>query len=128
MIIRNNVVFDINKKSDLSNGDTVIVTASYDNKVLSDLGYVMVRDSYEYEVQGLDELMEVNVLDNLVVSFEGYNGDGTLLVLTNSSNAELDDVVTYSYSKEQKLSNGEIIEIDVAFDEKNSWKDGIYYY
>lgn len=103
----------------LSNGDTVAVTITYDGPKNLNLGCTLKSGKTTFKVEGLPEgqLFDPFAEDAITVRFEGMSGTGTAMV-TVASVDPLYQAVNYTLSAVDGLSNGDEVtltaQIDVA--------------
>lgn len=100
----------------LSNGDTVTVSASFENAGNDSLDYRFKDGSVQYTVSGLAEGKIVDPFDEDAVSvvFSGFSGTGAAYVEVLSEDAAY-EVMDYALSQEEGLCNGEVITLSVAY-------------
>lgn len=93
----------------LSNGDKVTVTIEYPEELSKAMG-VGIRPksgtSWTVEVSGLPEAEEVDPFTNVELSFSGYDGYGSVTMVTQS-----DYYLSFELSKRDGLSNGDIVTV-----------------
>ena len=105
----------------LSNGDVIKITAEYDEDLAKEL-HVNVKDTeYEYTVEGLADLIEVDLFEGLEVGWgvSYYGGSPTLQVNQTSEDELLSNI---SYYTEEVDDN--TIEVTASIDEENLISQG----
>ena len=115
------VEFTLEKTEKLSNGEKVKVTVSdYDggdlDKKLADIGKVAAAKEYYYTITGLEELEQYDPFNGLTVNFEGINGEGTVDFDKDSSVNDYIYMFEYVPDKQEGLSNGDVVTINVVND------------
>lgn len=99
----------------LSNGDTITLKSnSADSAVKAYFNYVPVYDDAEYVVEGLKEPQEIDILEDMTVTFEGFSP----AIKVSSAKlpprwSVLENLVPV-VSKTEHLAEGEIIEVSLA--------------
>ena len=105
----------------LSNGDVIKITAEYDEDLAKEL-HINVKDTeYEYTVEGLADLIEVDLFEGLEVGWgvSYYGGSPTLQVNQTSEDELLSNI---SYYTEEVDDN--TIEVTASIDEENLISQG----
>ena len=105
----------------LSNGDVIKITAEYDEDLAKEM-HITVKDTeYEYTVEGLADLIEVDLFEGLEVGWgvSYYGGTPTLKVEQTSEDELLQNI---SYYTEEVDDN--TIEVTASIDEENLISQG----
>lgn len=105
----------------LSNGDVIKITAEYDEDLAKEM-HITVKDTeYEYTVEGLGDLIEVDLFEGLEVGWgvSYYGGTPTLKVEQTSEDELLQNI---SYYTEEVDDN--TIEVTASIDEENLISQG----
>ena len=102
----------LDREEDLSNGDTVTLTVTYEPEDPDGYGLVCRADPVLYTVSGLPEVTDLDPFSDLIVTVSGIGPDGML-------HMEWDDSFpwTYAASQDRGLSNGQELQISVVPDE-----------
>ena len=105
----------------LSNGDVIKITAEYDEDLAKEL-HINVKDTeYEYTVEGLADLIEVDLFEGLEVGWGvSYYGATPTLKVEQTSEDEL--LSNISYYTEEVDDN--TIEVTASIDEENLISQG----
>lgn len=99
----------------LSNGDTVTLKSnSADSAVKTYFNYVPVYNDAEYVVAGLKEPEEIDILNDLNVTFEGYSPAIAVADAKLPPRWSTLENLCLEVSKTENLMEGEIIEISLA--------------
>ena len=108
-----NIYLDTLDKNDhLSNGDIITVTVTYPDALEDALNAKITPesgDSWTVEVKDLPELYKFDLFGNIEVSFYGFDGYGRCDVQVNGG-----DNVGYVLSKEENLSNGDVVTVTLT--------------
>lgn len=107
------------KSDNLSNGDEVTLTVSFKNLTNEKLDYELRGGTVSYTVEGLIENMPFDPFseDVISVAFTGASGSGEAIVGLVSDDAMYKGV-TYTFSNNHNLSNGDEVTLTAAFDLK----------
>jgi len=100
----------------LSNGDSVTVTASFENEREYSFRHRFKDGTVRYTVSGLAEGKTVDPFDESAVSvvFSGFSGTGEARVEVISEN-KIYEAMDYSLSREEGLCNGDTVMLTVAY-------------
>ena len=109
----------------LSNGDTIEISLSVDNDIISEYGIAFDGSTYSYTVEELEEMREIKPLEDVVVTFYGENGDGRTKIEYVGDDEWVIKNVTFLDSPSHDLSNGDIVEISANSDPIRRLHDGI---
>ena len=104
--------YTLDKTEHLSNGDLVTVTVTYPDALEEALNAKITPksgDSWTVEVKDLPELYTFDLFGNIEVSFYGFDGYGQCDVQVNGG-----DNVGYVLSKEENLSNGDVVTVTLT--------------
>lgn len=117
------IEYSIDNSSDLSNGDKVVLSVTWDKKAADKVGVKVSGDDREIAVKGLKKAKAIDVFNSLEVSFEGFDGSGTLNYETIPGDDFIDNIY-FSPNKTEGLSNGDTVVItaevgDYVLDEYN---------
>lgn len=111
------IVLMASPESDLSNGDTVTITAAFQDDGAYEFHHRFKDGSKTYAVEGLIEgkTFDPFAEDCVAVSFEGFSGTATASadVLTDN---EAYTCLRYALSKSTGLSNGDTVTLTVSYD------------
>ncbi|MGI6156985.1 MAG: hypothetical protein ACOYH4_00680 [Saccharofermentanales bacterium] len=108
---------------DLSNGDVVDVRVEPDLTSLIGQGYVAEATTLSFDVSGLEDMTEVDLLADLNVLFEGISDQGVVAFDTTRvpiAWVELDAQgrapVHYTANPSSELANGDVVEVTAEYD------------
>lgn len=107
------------KSDNLSNGDKVTLTVSFDNPTNEKLDFKLRGGKITYTVEGLADGLPFDPFseDVISVAFTGASGGGEAIVGLVSDDAMYKGV-TYSFANNYKLSNGEEVTLNAVFDQQ----------
>lgn len=107
------------KSDNLSNGDKVTLTVSFDNPTNEKLDFELRGGKITYTVEGLADGLPFDPFseDVISVAFTGASGGGEAIVGLVSDDAMYKGV-TYSFANNYKLSNGEEVTLNAVFDQQ----------
>lgn len=101
----------LDREEDLSNGDVITLTMSYEPEDPGGYGLVCLAEPVLHTVSGLSEVAEVDPFEDLAVTVSGIGPKGLLSM-------QWEDTLpwTYAASSEEDLSNGDELLISVVLD------------
>lgn len=107
------------KSDNLSNGDKVTLTVSFDNPTNEKLDFELRGGKITYTVEGLADGLPFDPFseDVISVAFTGASGGGEAIVGLVSDDAMYKGV-TYSFANNYNLSNGDEITLTAVFDQQ----------
>ncbi|MGN1132081.1 MAG: hypothetical protein ACI4RL_04190 [Ruminococcus sp.] len=108
----------------LANGDTVKITAKYDEDKIDKYDVSFVADEFETKVKGLEEKEVVDPFDssNFVVTYSGLDGEGSIKV--GSKEDDSDYTIYYNTEPSYNLKNGDKVTVTATlYDEDYILKD-----
>ncbi len=106
------ISWELDREEDLSNGDTITLTVSYEPGDQGGFGLAFRSEPLLFTVSGLQEVADVDPFEMLTVTAGGTGPDGSLRM-------EWDDSLpwTYEASADRGLSNGDEVRIQVVLAE-----------
>lgn len=108
------VTLETEPEKDLANGDKVKIKGIFDPEEAAEAGYIVTEDTLEIEVEGLEDVSEIDVFENFAVVFKGYDGEGAMEITKRPS---LPFAVAFQRTPSQNtLSNGDLVTIKADFD------------
>lgn len=102
--------YDIDPNSNLTNGDKITLSVKWDEKSAKQLGIRVKGKDRKITVSGLEKATEVDVFKSLDVTFEGYNGNGTVDI-DNTATDKFSYSIYFDADKSDGLSNGDKVKI-----------------
>ena len=117
------ITFDVKPDSDLSNGDVVTVTASWNEDYEKKAGVKILSKEQEFTVEGLEEVKEVDPFEDVEVTFSGT----TPYVYANWTNNSDDDYLRYlwfNFEDYDSLDVGDTVTLTVDESEENALANG----
>lgn len=103
--IMDSQTFDHN--GNLSNGDEVVCTYTYDNDVLTKYGFKLKGEKIKEKVSGLEKAKEINPFDVVEVTFSEISPNARAKYTVNSDNNSVYDEISYTFDKEEGLTLGD---------------------
>jgi hypothetical protein len=97
----------------VSNGDTITISAIYSEDTFKEFGYKMTDNSFTYTVEGLLEPTVIDIFEGVTVDFDGISGRANATINMDNCPIIIKDNVSF-YLKESNifsLSNGDTITI-----------------
>lgn len=103
------ITWDVEPSENLSNGDVVTITMSYDEELAKAQKIKLTDDTLEVTVEDLDKITVINPFDDVSVAFDGISPNGTAQVDYEGDYSE----VGYSMEVSQRsgLKNGDTITV-----------------
>ena len=117
------ITFDVKPDSDLSNGDVVTVTASWNEDYEKKAGVKILSKEQEFTVEGLEEVKEVDPFEDIEVTFSGTPP----YVYPNWTNNSDDDYLRYlwfNFEDYDSLDVGDTVTLTVDESEENALANG----
>jgi hypothetical protein len=114
--------YELDKTSDLQNGDTVTVKYTFDNDVAKKFGVKFKGEDMKFKVEGLDEIREVDPFENVSVEFSGTSPNASVTCQNNSK----EDGISSLYFQAEPSSGiaiGDKITVSVQYDEQSFIKN-----
>lgn len=123
-VIKDEIRFSLDQSQDLSNGDSITITATYDERSLLEKQYVVSETERVYTVSELEELQEVDPFENLQVLFSGASPFLQVEFNTSNCSREVISYVTFSCA-DSNLRNGDTITVEATMADYNTRQEGI---
>lgn len=119
MTVLGGVTVTADKNDNLSNGDKVTLTVSFDNPTKEKLDFELRGGEIFYTVEGLAEGLPFDPFseDIISVAFTGASGSGEAIIGLVSGD-DMYKAVTYSFSNNYNLSNGDEVVLTAVFDQQ----------
>lgn len=119
MTVLGGVTVTADKNDNLSNGDKVTLTVSFDNPTKEKLDFELRGGEISYTVEGLAEGLPFDPFseDIISVAFTGASGSGEAIIGLVSGD-DMYKAVTYSFSNNYNLSNGDEVVLTAVFDQQ----------
>ena len=117
------ITFDVKPDSDLSNGDVVTVTASWNEDYEKKAGVKILSKEQEFTVEELEEVKEVDPFEDIEVTFSGTPP----YVYPNWTNNSDDDYLRYlwfNFEDYDSLDVGDTVTLTVDESEENALANG----
>ena len=117
------ITFDVKPDSDLSNGDVVTVTASWNEDYEKKAGVKILSKEQEFTVEGLEEVKEVDPFEDIEVTFSGTPP----YVYPDWTNNSEDDYLRYlwfNFEDYDSLDVGDTVTLTVDESEENALANG----
>lgn len=113
MTIEMAVSYEILPKENLSNGDEVIVKATFDNEAVKNYNIQFTAKERKFIVEGLPEAKKVDLFENIDVSFAGMSPNATASI--NNGNTDYYVMTTYKLDKDRNLRNGDMVTVTAEY-------------
>ncbi len=113
---------ELDREENLSNGDIVTATITYDKDVADEYGLILTGEQVEFEVKGLEKLVELDPFENLEVSFEGTS-PFVKISLEYTGKDDFLSAYNFNYENNGDIRSGDTVTITLSMDKE----DAIYY-
>lgn len=113
------ITYEISKDGELTNGDTVTVTAVFDADKALEQGFSISDPQKAFEVSGLTELDDAVVFSGLSLRFSGKSPK-ILAAVQNTSQDALLSGIEYTLSESENLSEGNAITVTAVLPKRNA--------
>lgn len=110
------IEIEVEPEEELSNGDEVVVTITYDKELMKKNKVRFTNCKLEYTVEGLEPIQDVNPFDDITVEFSGTAPDG-YAYYNNNSSIDYVRYCSFSFDKSSGLKNGDVITLTVSEDD-----------
>lgn len=117
------IELELNKESEIENGDKLTVKISYDNKLAKKCGLKFKGNKVSLKVKDLEKILEIDPFKDLEVTFTGTAPFGTV---TYNYTGDSNYISTYSFNvdKRENLRNGDTVVISVAMEDEQTVRNG----
>ncbi len=117
------IELELNKESEIENGDKLTATISYDNKIAKKLGIKFTGKKVTVKVKDLEKVEKIDAFEELEVNFAGISPYGTVEFTYNGTH---DAINTYSFSidKRSNLRNGDKVKITIDLTDEQTLRNG----
>lgn len=108
---------EADKTENLSNGDTISLKVKLDEEAFEAMNIMFTDTEFTYTVSGLEEPVEIDLFENVTVTYEGISSDGDAMVEYTGNDEFIKNNVSYNLSKSWGLSNGDVITVNASYNE-----------
>lgn len=122
--IMNSIEAKVTPDEDLSNGDKVTLTISFNKAVAKQYGIKLKGKSKTFKVSGLKEVEEIDPFDYITVSYTGVEPNIYVEIEEDSSECDLVDYIYYDAEPYSGLSVGDEFTITADVDEDYALSEG----
>lgn len=106
----------LDKSDNLSNGDTVNVSFSFNNEKAKKYGIKYIGKTEKYTVDGLEEITELDPFADISLEFSGTSPNVSVSLNNNSSN-ETVQALNFDISPNSNIKKGDTVTVNVENDE-----------
>jgi len=121
--LQSSVNFEIDKAEELSNGDKITVTITWDNDIAKENGLKFSGESKEIEVTGLKKSTSIDLFADVHMEYSETSPNAVATV-RNASNDAFIKNTRYSIDNSNALANGDTITVTASFDEYEALEKG----
>ena len=112
----NSIEVEVSQTEDLSNGDKITVTIKYDSLLMEESDVEFTKESKEYTVENLTELIAVDPFESITVTFNGTSPDGYATV-SNTSDIDCVRWADFEFDVNNGLRNGDTVTLRVSLED-----------
>jgi len=117
---------EVEKLTNLANGDKVRLVATTNNYVIEDLNVQLADGEYELVVEGLTEGKEISVFEDWVkIEFGGASGTG-YIIKNWLTDAKFPVYIEIEAFNNHKLKNGDQVVVEIDYNIVNLTEEGYY--
>ena len=110
-VIEESISCKADKTSDLSNGDKINITITWDEELVKEAGFKFTGKQYVIEVTGLEDGVEIDLFEDISIQCEGVSPSATAKVI-NSSENEWIKGLNFRIEDYTGLANGDIVTVE----------------
>lgn len=105
---------NLDNRSNLSNGDTITYTWTFDKENVEELFNCKIKaNDIEFEVEGLQAIATFDPFENVNVIFSGTSPFGTAKI-ENNSTVDAANSLRYQLDKNRELKNGDTVKVTIT--------------
>lgn len=116
------VTYHVSPEDNLTNGDTVTITAEYDEEEVKRQGYKPIQREKTIIVKDLEEGIHLDLFADLEVTFEEAEPNGFANIENKSQDAFIKEL-DYEADKIWELSNGDTITVTVLLNQETARRE-----
>lgn len=116
--------YDLDKKSDLSNGNKVKLTIDIDENISKALGVKLIGKTKEYTVSDLKEAQTIDPFEYVTVTYSGISPNATVSIKINDDADSYIKTMHFQADKTQNIAVGDKITVSVKTEEATAAKHG----
>ncbi len=113
-IIESAVTYEVSPKENLSNGDEITVTATINNEKTDAYNLKLVAKKRTFTVEGLPEIKQVDLFENIDVLFQGTAPYATAKITDENTDHYVN--TQYKLNKDSGLNIGDIVTVTAQYD------------
>lgn len=111
------IEYELDKDSKLSNGDTVTIKFEYDNDAAGEIGLKFKGNDEEFEVKGLDKVKSIDPFEYVTVEFTGTSPNASINWDVDYSSEDVMGSISFSASKTSEIAKGDTVTVTADADE-----------
>lgn len=117
--LMNSIEFEVSQSDNLSNGDKITVTVKYDSLLMEENNIDFTKNSKDYTVEKLVELIEIDPFEDITVEFYGTSPNGYVST-SNSSDIDCVRWAYFEFDVDEGLRNGDTVTLRIDEDDVDS--------
>ena len=102
---------ELDKSTELTNGDTVTVSYDFDNEELKEFKIEFTGEEKTFSVSGLEEVQEYDPFQNVTVQFTGTSPNAYAEVKLTDEAGEIEKEISYTLDKYNELAVGDTVTV-----------------
>ncbi|MBO4395836.1 MAG: hypothetical protein J5819_05775, partial [Eubacterium sp.] len=118
----NSIHVNLDKNSNLSNGDTITITYSFDEEKAKEVNAEFVGEPMTQTVSGLDEIQMVDPFEHINVTFEG-TAPNAYISWTSEGNEEWMSGIYFEVDRQDNLNVGDEVTMSVVGYDENEFSE-----
>lgn len=118
--------YSLSKDSDLSNGETVTVSVSWNKDIAKKYGFEFNGNNQDFTVSNLKECEELDLFKDIEINYVGVSPNVNATIINNSSDAFVKSYVNYNLDMAYGLEIGDKITLTANFSESTAEDYGYY--
>lgn len=121
--LEDSVEYSLDKKENLSNGDKIELTVTYNKKLAKDLGLNLRGKSKKIKVEGLKEAVDIDLFSDIEVDFNGVSPFGKAEIRNTSSNSFLKSV-RYEIVSDSNIKKEDTVKVKANYSTTEAEEEG----
>ena len=117
-------LFELDKTSELTNGDEIHISFYMDNEIAKDYGVQIKLKNDTITVNSLQEPVFLDLFKDLELTFNGCSPYSEVTFVNNSTNEFIQNYVSYYIDNSYNLEEGEIFTVNANFSEYSAEEAG----
>lgn len=121
--LEDSIEYSLDKNESLSNGDTIVVTVSWNDKIAKENNFKFKVKNKEIVVKDLKEPTHIDLFQDVYIEYSEVSPSAKAIVRNASSDSFLKKV-KYNIDNTSNLANGDIITVKAEYNKELAEKEG----